>query len=293
MYGGTGNDTYYVDTTGDVIIDNDGHGTDTVLTSGTYVMPKETATQEFENLGTTNASSTTAINLTGNALANTITGNDGINVINGGQGADTMNGNGGSDTYYVDNELDAIGLEGATDGAADHVKIIASATVNSYVLGAGDYIEFLEASAPTGLLRLDLTGNSLAQKITGNGGVNVIDGGAGNDSLLGGAGSDYFVFSTTINSSTNKDTIIDFNSFYDTIRLDNAVMTGLGATTGALSANKYYAGTAAHDLDDRIIYNRLTGIVTYDSNGSLAGGATEIAYLSNKATISVNDFVVI
>ncbi|MEQ1717035.1 MAG: calcium-binding protein [Hyphomicrobium sp.] len=294
MYGGTGDDTFYVDSAADFIVDNAGAGSDTILTSITYVMPANAATKEFENLGTTNAAGTGAMNLTGNALANTITGNDGVNILNGGVGADTMNGNGGSDTYYIDNELDAIGAELAADGAADHVKVVASATVNSYVLGSGDVIEFLEGSVGTSTLRLDLTGNASAQTITGNSGINVISGKDGNDTLIGGAGMDYFVFDTVANASTNKDKITDFNAIYDTVRLENtAVFTGLGSTLGTLSSAKFYIGAAAHDLDDRIIYNKLTGELHYDSNGSIAGGDVVFATLANKGTMTYADFVVI
>ena len=57
-----------------------GGGSDRVLTSVSYTL---TTGQEIETLSTTNNAGTGAINLTGNAFAQTITGNAGANVIDG------------------------------------------------------------------------------------------------------------------------------------------------------------------------------------------------------------------
>ena len=86
MRGLGGNDTYYVDNVGDVVNEAAGGGNHQVLTTVSYTL---TAGQEIEALSTTNSAGTGAINLTGNASAQTITGNAGANSINGGAGADT------------------------------------------------------------------------------------------------------------------------------------------------------------------------------------------------------------
>lgn len=296
MYGGAGNDTYVVSTLGDVIVEvtaagADTGGTDLIKSAITYSL-KTTNTAFVENLQTTDALATTVINLTGNDLGNLITGNDGANIINGGKGIDTMRGNGGNDTYYVNSGSEDI-VEGSGDGTADRVY-----TCVSYTLDTGVYVESLVASTGvteagvtvTTTTAMNLTGNELAQTLIGNAGANVINGKGGNDTLTGGAGADNFRFDTTLSATTNKDTITDFNALYDTIQLDNAVMTALGTT---MTSGKFYVGTAAHDLDDRIIYNKATGELSYDSNGSLAGGSTVFAVLSVKPTITYSDFQVI
>ena len=129
MRGMGGNDTYYVDNAGDVVDEAAGGGSDRVLTSVTYAL---IAGQEIESLSTTNGAGTGAINLTGNAFAQTIVGNNGANVINGGGGADVMQGLGGNDTYYVDNVGDVVNE--FAGGGSDQVLTTVSYTLTA----AGD-----------------------------------------------------------------------------------------------------------------------------------------------------------
>ena len=46
-------------------------------------------------------------------------------------------------------------------------------------------------------------------------------------------------------------------------------------------------------VTDHIIYNKATGALIYDANGSAAGGAVQFATLINKPALQANDFVVI
>lgn len=138
----------------------------------------------------------------------------------------------------------------------------------------------------------NILGGAGNDKIYGGLGNDKINGQTGLDVLSGGAGNDTFVFNTAANAATNKDTVTDFNSVNDTIQLENAIFRTLGGP-GALKAAYFYAGAAAHDADDHLIYNKATGALIYDSNGKAAGGAVQIATLSNHAAVSVSDFFVI
>ncbi len=90
MIGGKGDDTYIVDNTGDVIIEQENEGNDTVVSSINYVLGAP-----LENL----ILSGNAGVGTGNNGNNILTGNSGNNTLNGGAGNDTLVGGLGDDTY--------------------------------------------------------------------------------------------------------------------------------------------------------------------------------------------------
>ncbi|HVI30190.1 calcium-binding protein [Hansschlegelia sp.] len=273
MEGGDGADTYYVDNAGDVVIEANVAGVDTVNASVTFSL----AGQYIENLVLTGLGD---INGTGNSQANRLTGNAGANDLDGGAGADTMTGGLGDDDYYVDNVGDRV-VETQDQGLD---RVYSSVTFSL----AGQHVERL---ALTGSANINGTGNSLDNRLFGNAGANVLDGGGGNDRLAGGAGADTFAFTTALKAS-NVDTITDFVAADDTIRLENGVFVGLAA--GALAADAFYAGTAAHDSDDRIIYDQATGALFFDRDGT--GGAyaaVRFAILENHAAVTAADFVVV
>src|SRR5207237_380388 len=73
MVGYLGNDTFYVDNVGDVVEEYAGQGADRVATSVSYTL---NASADVERLDAINISDTTAIDLTGNSVAQTLFGND-------------------------------------------------------------------------------------------------------------------------------------------------------------------------------------------------------------------------
>jgi serralysin len=239
--------------------------------------------------------------LTGTARSETLKGdigNDklyglaGNDVLNGGAGADTMIGGTGNDTHYVDNAGDQV-IETATGGTAD--KVITSI---SHTLAA--YVENLTAS---GTGAVTLTGNGLANALSGNAARNTLNGGAGHDRLNGGWGSDVlsggtgrdvFIFKDAPNRWSNMDTITDFSVADDTLWLDNAVFTKLfNAKTGTLHGALFKVSAKALDANDYVLYDKATGYLRYDADGSGAGAAITFAKLAAGLTLTSADFVVI
>ena len=265
LAGGLGNDTYVVDNAGDQVIEKSGEGTDTVLSSISYVLGVD-----VENLtlgaGALTGWGNEANNiLTGGAGSNTLYGYGGNDTLDGGTGADTLTGGLGDDTYVSDNTGDVI-VENAGEGT-DTVQ-----TAYSYILGAN-----LENLTLTGTLNRNGYGNELDNVVLGNsgnnglkgyGGNDVLDGGAGTDTMLGGLGNDiYYVdVSTDIvteSGGQGNDTVYSTADTYTlTLNVENLILAG--------SADSAGTGTAA---DDHITgnggNNTLTGL---DGNDVLDGG---------------------
>ena len=202
MIGGTGHDIYVIDNIADVADETAGDGTDTVQSSLTFSLSDALhAIDQIENLTLTGA---TAINGTGNALANTITGNSGVNILAGLGGADTLNGGLGVDTATY-----AASLAGV------------SASLHTGLGSGGD------AEGDTLIAIENLTGSNLDDILEGNGGTNVLNGGLGVDTLsyehalaavkvslalttaqaTGGAGSDRITGFENLSGSAFNDTL--------------------------------------------------------------------------------------
>jgi Ca2+-binding RTX toxin-like protein len=154
-------------------------------------------------------------------------------------------------------------------------------TVQSFTVTATDVAEHLV-----------LRGTSGANALVGGSGNDTLYGGAGKDVLTGGTGQDIFVFDTRPNTRSNLDTITDFSVADDTIHLKKSVFTKL-AKKGALSSKAFWAGAKAHDKDDRIVYNKKTGALYYDDDGSGGHAMVQIAKLSKNLKLAAKDFFVI
>ena len=159
-------------------------------------------------------------------------------------------------------------------------------------VNGGDFGNTINASALTGANRVVLNGGARNDVLRAGSGNDTLNGGAGNDRLIGGSGHDSFVFNTKLNAATNIDHIFNFNSINDKILLSHSVFTAAGGL-GTLAAGAFAIGTSATDTADRIIYNSATGALTYDSNGSLPGGATQFAILSAGLALSHINFTIV
>ncbi|SDQ13676.1 M10 family metallopeptidase C-terminal domain-containing protein [Pseudovibrio sp. Tun.PSC04-5.I4] len=130
-------------------------------------------------------------------------------------------------------------------------------------------------------------------KLYGGRGSDLLDGGLGADVLVGGAGEDSFRFSTELGND-NVDRIKDFNVGEDLILLDNGIFAELGGA-GALDLTAFHTSAAgvSQDAADRIIYNRDTGALSYDADGSGDIAAIQFAQLNTGLSLSADDFAII
>ena len=239
---------------------------------------------DIEFLEALNAVDTVALNLRGNALAQTITGNAGANDINSGGGAaDTLRGLGGDDFYRVFNAADRV-IEAIGQGTAD--RVVAAV---SYALDKFSEIEVLATQNNAGIAAINLTGNDFGQRRVGNAGANVITGFGGHDTLVGGAGADTFVFFGDYNP-TNTDLITDYSVAADQIRFDATDSAIL--PVGALAAAAFVTNITglAQDASDRIIYQSNTGKLFFDADGLGGVAAVQFAQVTPNLGLSNAEF---
>lgn len=277
LIGGTGDDSYTVDNSSDSIIENNDEGIDTVYSSISWILANY-----FEQLvliGTNN------IDANGNEFNNTLTGNAKNNVLDGKAGIDTLIGADGNDTYLVDNSEDSIIelVNNGIDAVRSSVDYSLTAEIENLVL-----LGTTNNKATGNALNNSLSGNNGANVISGNAGDDSINGGLANDTLEGGAGKDVFILDTAANS----DTVTDFTATDDTLQLDNAIFTALGAN-GTVAASRFHVGTFAVDKDDYIIYDYATGSLFYDADGNGISAIIKIATLGTNLVLTNSDFVVI
>ena len=182
-------------------------------------------------------------------------------TLDGGAGDDTIRGSSSDDTLYGGAGADSIrgGDSGDSLFGADGADILRGNKGDDTLFGESgkDFV--------AGGLGDDLIYGGLGNdKLHGRDGADTLNGGTGRDILRGGDGADDFVFSTALGRS-NVDTIVDFASGVDEIVLDGAIFGALG---GSIAAREFQIGAQADDRTDHLIYNKATGELFYDVDGS-------------------------
>ncbi|MDE1153299.1 MAG: type I secretion C-terminal target domain-containing protein [Micavibrio sp.] len=255
MSGGNGDDTFYVDATGDIVIEAAGAGNDVVYSAAvTYTIGTNVETLTLIGAAVTGI---------GNAADNVINGNLFDNTLDGKAGDDTMAGGAGDDTYFIDSIGDLVieGLGAGSDTVVTGIENYAIGTnIENLVLANG----ILSGSGNT----LDnlLTGNAGINTLSGLDGNDTLDGGIGADTLIGGDGNDTFyvdnaldtIIETAGGASGTADTVIAGVSYSLLAHADNVENIILAAGKGNL-------GAIGNALD-----NVLTG---NEGNNTLDGGA--------------------
>lgn len=193
--------------------------------------------------------------LTGDNKGNVVEGNEGADGIKGLNGDDTLDGGLGDDVLSGGNGKDDIS---GSDGDDD--------------LSGGNGKDDLDGGLDDDVLK-------------GGNGKDVLDGGEGADTLIGGRGRDTFLFSDPV---SGPDTIMDFRSHVDRIAIDfNA---GAGED---LESDDFFLSTDLSGLTTgqaALIYDRDTGVLSYDADGLDGNDAVDLAHLKPGTMLSKTDF---
>ncbi|QSJ19913.1 hypothetical protein JYQ62_15100 [Nostoc sp. UHCC 0702] len=248
LKGGSGNDTYIVDSTGDIVSEDNGSGGDSGGIDTVKSSVDWTLGDYLENLTLTG---TAAINGSGNALNNSITGNASSNTVYGGDGDDSIRGFAGDDTIYGEAGNDKLYGGDGDDYLQD------SLGNNSLYGGAGN--DYLTASS-SGNNVLDGGNGSDYLRASGSGN-NVLDGGNGNDLLLYSFDSlEYYIGSNTFNGGDGNDNLL-FSSMY----IDSNSLT-IQTVDGGKGNDYLYADYSS--AQEGI----LTTLDTTNTNGTITAG---------------------
>lgn len=196
-------------------------------------------------------------------------GGGGDDTLDGGAGRDRLSGGAGNDVL--------IGGEGHDSPGFTHTAVeeswfsSSSSTTTSAGLSGGRGDDLLLGGAGNDLLHGGADADTLA-------------GGAGADTLEGTSGRDVFVFDTALDATTNLDRVRGFSLADDLILLDARSFLGLDPGVLAAEAFRSLAGPLVATAEtDRILYDRATGTLAFDADGSgEAFAAVAFAILENR-----------
>ena len=268
LAGGAGNDSYYLNSAKDVVVELALGGTsDTIAAAFSVDLSKYGEVEKATLLGAA------ALKATGTAAANTLIGNNAANILDGKGGSDVLQGNKGNDTYYVDSKLDQV-IEHKSEGMD---TVFAS-------------IDYTLADHVEKLVLLDKvssgTGNALKNTIIGNDAENVLNGDANADVLKGGKGDDYYIVDNAADkvvelTNQGRDMVISSIDF-SLAALVN--VEDLSLSTGAVKAT---GNTLNNVLGGNEGYNILDGKGGADT---MQGGDGADAYYIDNAGDQVIEF---
>jgi len=211
MAGGLGNDTFVVDSSTDIVSEAAGQGVDSVLSSVSY-----TLSANVENLTLLGGS---AVDATGNDLANVLIGNGAANSIVGGAGDDTLRGGLGNDTL--------IGGDGAD------TFLFSEAGFGSDVVDAGDGNDVIDA---TGDGVVFVSGSLTVSAGAGNDSITAVYD-SGTHSISAGAGDDYIRTHVNFNGSSSATDAGDGNDVVVVSGSTHLVTLGAGRDLLEVKAN--------------------------------------------------------
>ena len=262
--------------------------------------------------------------INGGSANDQITGGTGADAVDGGDGNDTIKDTDGmsGDSYIGGAGGDGIVYSGYASGTTFDFAAAGADTFDDTI----EYITFSVAAVASGTAGIDRFNgsNSLdnADNFSGQGGRDWLNGGRGNDTLSGGADNDRLdggLGADTLRGGAGSDVMTGGNSsttagdgssdtyVFHTADMgirdgiydfevgatdDIIALEGTGLAAGALDPSHFFTvGQTVNVTGPAIIYDQAKGLITYNSNGSAAGGTAIFAILFNNAALDADNFV--
>ena len=242
LIGGSGDDSYWIDNTGDQIIEQAGQGFDTVASFVSYTLSANV--EKLILLGSAGFG-------VGSAQTNIMVGNALDNTLDGGGGADWMEGGVGADAYWVDNVGDTV-VELAGEGFDTVASFV------SYTLAANVEKLLLLGSAVTATGNSGgniLVGNALANTLDAGASGDILDGGAGADTMIGGTGDDSYWVDDAGDQIVEQvgqgfETVASFASYTIGANVEKLILLGSAVSaTGNATANILVGDALANTIN--------------------------------------------
>jgi len=177
----------------------------------------------------------------------------------------------------------------------DHHDLIGGFAGNDMLRGGGG-----PDSLSGGAGNDTLLGASGSDRLLGNDGNDFLLGGNADDFLAGGAGSDRLLGgkgADTLEGGADRDrfrwtrltdfgdTILDFNAEEDRLQFRRSMLNS-DLTKGFIQASQLTHGSSAMGASDRFIYDKNSGQLFFDGDGSGSEQQTLVATFSNQADLN-------
>ncbi|MFZ2872217.1 calcium-binding protein [Zavarzinia sp.] len=214
--------------------------------------------------------------LIGAAGRDQLYGGAGNDVLIGGDGADRLDGGEGRDTARYDAAVIVDLLDRSLNAGQARGDLLISI---EKVSGSSEADSFFGSDTVD-----TLEGKGGDDTLVGRGGDDILIGGVGADLSRGGAGADQFRFTTL---SDGRDTIADFVSGEDKIAISKA-----GFDIGAINLVTNIQPSPS-DAAPVFLFERDTGLLSFDADGNGVGKAVDIAFLVGVTQLHIEDFLLI
>jgi large repetitive protein len=235
---------------------------------------------------------------TNDTIASTLTNLHQNDIVDGGGGIDTLilaDGTGSAVVNVSDRTNQVSGIIPSSTsvmncerfdfrGFKGSSRMTGSNTLNDYLIGgAGNDVIVGNGGHDV------LWGNEGSDRILGGIGKDALCGGKGRDRLTGSRGRDDFMFT---NRRDGVDVITDFRRIDDHIVVSRAGFSR-NLKLGRLRVGQFTLGSRATEASHRFIYNRNTGNLFFDADGTGSAKQIQIAHLDNQASLTRREIIVI